>query len=208
MDNVPETFTLEREQGQLSERALIYFVACTADGFIAREDGSFDFFPMAGGHLPYMVREYPETIPGHLRDMLGVQGDNRHFDTVIMGRNTYEVGSSVGITNPYPQLRQYVVSSTMAGSPDPAVCLCAHDPLELVRSLKREPGPAIWLCGGAVLAGALSSEIDELILKVNPVMLGTGIPLFRGVRGPIGLDLMDHKTFEGGVAIHRYRVVR
>lgn len=207
MDSVPETVTLERGQGHLNRRALTYFVACTADGFIAREDGSVDFFPMDGEHLPYIVKEYPETIAGHLRDLLGVQGVNRHFDTVIMGRSTYEVGVSLGITNPYPKMRQYVVSSTMAGSPDPAVDLVTHDPVELVRSLKREAGRGIWLCGGAVLAGALYSEIDELVLKVNPVLLGTGIPIFRGMRGPIGLDLMDHKTFAGGVAIHRYRVV-
>jgi dihydrofolate reductase len=36
------------------------------------------------------------------------------------------------------------------------------------------------LCGGARLAGALYDEIDELVLKVNPVVLGTGTPLFRG----------------------------
>ena len=82
-------------------RNLVYYIACTADGFIAREDGSFDFFPMTGEPLPYIVAEYPETIPGHLREMLGVQGDNKHFDTVLMGRHTYEVGSLVGFTNPY-----------------------------------------------------------------------------------------------------------
>ena len=189
-------------------RNLVYYIACTADGFIAREDGSFDFFPMTGEHLPYIVAEYPETIPGHLREMLGVQGDNKHFDTVLMGRNTYEVGSLVGFTNPYPQLRQYIVSSTMRENPDAAVQLVTGDPVELVRSLKQEDGLDIWLCGGARLAGALYSEINEIVLKVNPVVLGTGIPLFQGASGATSLELTDHQTFVGGVAIHRYQVVR
>jgi dihydrofolate reductase len=189
-------------------RKLTYFIACTVDGFIAREDGSFDFFPIAREHLPHIVVEYPETIPGHLRDALGVRGDNRHFDTVVMGRRTYEVGLAMGITSPYPHLRQYVVSKTMTASPNSQVQHVSTDPVDLVRQLKHEDGLGIWLCGGASLAGALYGDVDELILKVNPVVLGSGMPLFRGVRGPLNLELVDNKTFAGGVAIHRYRVVK
>ena len=189
-------------------RKLTYFIAVTADGYIARDDGSLDFFTMTGEHLPYIVKEYPETIAGHLRPALGVQGGNRHFDSVVMGRRTYEVGSSVGVTSPYPHLRQYVVSSTMPASLDPAVQLVSNDPVDLVRTLKKEDGLGIWLCGGARLAGVLYCEIDELVLKINPVMLGTGMPLFRGASGQTTLAMTDQRTFDGGVAIHRYRVVR
>jgi dihydrofolate reductase len=189
-------------------RKLTYFIACTVDGFIARGDGSFDFFPMTGEHIPHIVAEYPETIPGHLRDALGVRAGNAHFDTVLMGRHTYEAGLAIGVTSPYAHLRQYVVSHTMPASPSPDVQLVAADPMDLVRSLKRESGLDIWLCGGARLAGALYDAIDELIVKVNPVVLGAGIGLFAGVRGPTRLELTDHRTFAGGVAIHRYDVVK
>jgi dihydrofolate reductase len=127
---------------------------------------------------------------------------------VVMGRHTYEVGSALGITNPYPHLQQFIISSTMVESPDPGVQLFKHDPVDLVRTLKHEPGLGIWLCGGARLAGALYDEIDELVLKVNPVVLGTGTPLFRGARGPTRLELTNHQTFAGGVAVHHYRVDR
>lgn len=189
-------------------RRLTYFIASTIDGFIARKDGTFDFFPMSGEHLPYIVAQFPETIAGHLRDAFGVHGGNTHFDTVIMGRNTYEVGLAVGVTSPYAHLRQYVVSRSMTASPDPMIKLVRTDPVECVRELKRESGLDIWLCGGAHLAGALYDEIDELILKINPVVLGNGIPLFEGARGPTKLKLTDHKTFAGGVVIHRYNVVK
>ena len=189
-------------------RKLTYFIACTVDGFIAREDGSFDFFPMTGEHIPYIVAEYPETIPGHLRDALGVRARNAHFDTVLMGRNTYEVGSAIGVTSPYTHLRQYVVSRTMATSPSPDVQLVPMGAMDLVLGLKREAGLDIWLCGGAGLAGSLYDAIDELIVKVYPVVLGAGIGLFAGVRGPTRLELTDHRTFAGGVAIHRYDVVK
>lgn len=189
-------------------RKLIYYIACTADGFIAREDGGLDFFPTTGEHLPYIVAEYSETIPGHLREAFGVRGGNTHFDTVMMGRRTYEVGSAIGVTSPYPQLRQYVVTGTMEASPSPDVKLVSRDPAGLVRDLKQEHGLDIWLCGGARLAGALYGELDELILKVNPVVLGTGMPLFVGAQGPTRLELKEHQTFAGGVAIHRYKVLK
>ena len=37
----------------------------------------------------------------------------------------------------------------------------------------------IWLCGGATLAGQLVDEIDELVIKRYPVVLGSGVALFR-----------------------------
>jgi dihydrofolate reductase len=125
-----------------------------------------------------------------------------------MGRNTYEVGSAIGVSSPYAHLRQYVVSRTMTASPSPDVQLVSTDPVDLVRELKRESGLDIWLCGGARLAGALYDEIDELIVKLNPVVLGAGIGLFARVQGPTRLELTDHRTFAGGVAIHRYVVVK
>ena len=189
-------------------RRLTYFVASTVDGFIARKDGSFDFFPMTGEHLPFIATEFPETLSAPHRAAVGVDAANAHFDTVLMGRKTYEVGVALGITSPYPHLRQYVVSRSMTASPDPAIHLVARDPIECVRELKRQAGLDIWLCGGARLAGELYHEIDQLILKVNPVVLGDGIPLFEGVPGPATLELTDHKTFAGGIAIHWYNIVR
>lgn len=187
-------------------RKLVYFIACTADGFIAREDGSFDCFPTTGDHLAFMAREYPETFPEHIRTHFGVVNGNRHFGSVLMGRQTYEVGVRIGITNPYPRLEQFVVSSSLGKSPDSNVRLVARDPVSFVRRLKGELGLDIWLCGGAGLAGALYDEIDELVLKVNPLILGAGIPLFRGARTVRCLELTNHQTFAGGVAIHRYNV--
>ena len=85
-------------------RKLTYYVACTADRFIARADGSFDCFPTEGEHIAALIESFPETIPGHLREALGVRAANQRFDAVLMGRRTYEVGSAVGVTNPYPHL--------------------------------------------------------------------------------------------------------
>ena len=187
-------------------RELKYFVACSVDRFIAREDGSFDFFIAEGTHLTDLVKTYPETVPAHLRNPIGVKPANDWVDTVLMGRKTYDVGLPFGVTSPYPHLKQYVYSRSMSGTLSPDVTVVKGDPLEHVRGLKREAGKDIWLCGGGVLAAALFPEIDELILKVNPVILGGGIPLFEGPVPQTDLTLTEAKTYPNGFMLARYRV--
>jgi dihydrofolate reductase len=185
---------------------LTYYVACTVDRFIARRDGSFDFFLAEGAHLADLFASFPETVPAHLRGTLGVRGGNKRFDAVLMGRRTYQVGLAVGVTNPYPHLKQYLFSRTLKESPDEHVTLVSGDPVAFVKELKKGTGKDIWLCGGGELAATLFAEINELILKVNPVVLGAGIPLFAGVVPQTGLELTGHKVYDNGFLLLHYRL--
>ena len=192
----------------MKKRRLVYYVACTVDGFIARKDGSFDWFLQEGDHLRDLIADFPETIPGHLRAQVGVSAGNRCFDAVLMGRRTYDVGRDIGVTSPYPHLEQYLFSRTLAASPDPAVQLVSGDPDAVVRELKQKRGKDIWLCGGAELASALGGEIDDLILKSNPILLGDGIPLFARAMAPRSLRLLHYKHYDNGFIRLHYRVQR
>jgi dihydrofolate reductase len=173
-------------------RKLKYVVAATLDGFICREDGSWDAFPTEGDH----IQAYLDSLAS--------------FDVVLMGRATYEVGLKVGVTSPYPMMQQYVVSSSMGESPDPAVTLVERDVGELVRRLKSEPGRDIYLCGGARLATSLVDEglVDEIGLKLNPIVLGSGIPFLHETAQPVDLALTDVRRFDSGVVFLSYDVGR
>ena len=171
--------------------ALRYYVAATVDGFIAREDGAFDVFAAEGGH----VADYVAFM--------------RAQRVVLMGRRTYEVGLALGVTNPYPWLRQVVFSRTLPASPDANVELVAGDPAEFVRRLKAEqPDADLWLCGGGALAAALlgAGLVDEVIVKVSPVLLGSGVPLVARLGRAVPLDLVASTTHAGGVVVLRYGV--
>ena len=186
-------------------RELKYYVAVTADGFIAHEDGSFDGFLFEGEHFADVVALFPETLPAHLRLARGVDAPNRQFDAVLMGRRTYEVGLKAGVTNPYPHLAQYVFSRTMTQSPDPGVQLVRDDPRSFVKMLKAGAGKDIWLCGGSELAAAVFPEIDELILKLNPVVFGAGLPLFARAVETTRLTLSGSKVYGNGFMMLHYR---
>ncbi|MCG8434045.1 MAG: dihydrofolate reductase family protein [Gammaproteobacteria bacterium] len=171
-------------------RKLKYYVACTLDGFIAHPDGSLDGFP------------WDDEVVADFFD------SHKLFDIVLMGRKTYEVGLKEGKTNPYPTMRQYVFSRSMEESPDENVTLISENALELVRELKQETGKDIWLCGGADLAGTLFADnlIDELTIKLNPVLFGTGIPLFSGAIKQTALELIDTKIYQCGTVFLHYRL--
>ncbi|HLP90677.1 MAG TPA: dihydrofolate reductase family protein [Nostocaceae cyanobacterium] len=187
-------------------RKLKYYVACTLDQFIAREDGTFDFFLTEGDQVADLLNKFPETIPSHLRDKFGITAENQFFDAVLMGRKTYEVGLKEDITNPYPQMQQYVFSRTLKESPDTNIELVSTNPVLRVKELKHQPGKDIWLCGGGNLATILFSEIDEIILKVHPILLGTGIPLFSDIIPQTSLKLIDSKIYNNGFMLLHYQV--
>ena len=171
-------------------RALKYYVATSVDGFIAHKDGTFDGFVPEGEHVQDFLASY------------------EWFDVVLMGRKTYDVGLQHGVTNPYPTLESYVFSKSLKESPDPAVSVVSENMLEVVRGLRENDGKPIWLCGGAELASQLfeAGLVDELILKLNPFLMGEGIPLFAGVIKQTQLDLYEKKIYDNGVLLLKYRV--
>ncbi|SDL30720.1 dihydrofolate reductase family protein [Streptomyces indicus] len=193
-------------------RKLVYYIAVTLDGQIAGPDGSDPtsgpdaFWPIADDYLQHLAAEFPETLPAPAREALGITAPGTRFDTVLEGRRTYQLGVDAGVPDAYPHLRHLVFSRTLTQSPAPSVELVAEDPVETVRRLKKEDGKDIWLIGGGELAGALYGEIDQLILKLAPLTVGTGIPLF-GTHArfePTAFTLTDSKILESGSAFLTY----
>jgi dihydrofolate reductase len=79
--------------------------------------------------------------------------------------------------------------------------------IQQLATLRAETNGSIGV-GGANLATQLLRHglLDELLLFVHPVVLGTGRPLFDDVTVPIECDLLEYKTFEQGVTMQRYGI--
>jgi dihydrofolate reductase len=186
-------------------RRLVYFVACTPDGFIAHTDGSFDGFPADEAYLDALRTDFPETFPAPMRPGTPSRSENRRFDAVVMGRKTYEVGLAVGIVSPYPTLDQYVFSRSLPDPESEEVTVVRSDAAAFTAGLKEQPGKAIWLCGGAELATTLFAAglVDDLVVKVNPVLFGSGIPLLGRSARPVSLELGEAVRYPSGhVRLH------
>ncbi|MFJ6196176.1 dihydrofolate reductase family protein [Micromonospora sp. NPDC092111] len=185
-------------------RKLVYYVASTLDGFIAAPDGSYDFLPLAPDVAAHLVAEWPQTFPGFAHGPLGIDRPQGRFDAMVMGRASYDPALRVGVASPYPHLRQYVFSRTLPAEEHPEVEIVATDPVEFVRDLKHRPGADIWLCGGGQLAGQLLPEVDELVVKLHPVVAGTGVPLAARGFDPDRFVLTGTTPFGSGLVLLQY----
>lgn len=185
-------------------RHLTYFVAVSLDGRIGGTDGDFSAFPIVGDHVEMLKRDYVDTLPTPALTALGLTADGSRFDTTLMGWNTYAAGFAA-TRDPYPHTRQIVFSRRRTPADAPAtVEVTGRDPVAVVRELKAEDGAGIWLCGGGTLAGALVDEIDRLVLKVNPVVLGEGVPLFTAPYANRGFVLERSTPYASGVVVNEY----
>lgn len=178
-------------------RKIIYHVATTLDGFIAREDGSFDGFVSEGEH----VADFLDSI--------------KNYGAILMGKNTYEVGYKYGMkpgdpayADFNPDMKNYVFSRSANFESNARVQLVRQDEIEFIKNLKMEAGKDIWLCGGGALAGTLLEHelIDELLIKLNPVVFGSGIPLFGESKKGLNLSLLSSKIYESGVILLRHEI--
>ncbi|MBK6696871.1 MAG: dihydrofolate reductase [Myxococcales bacterium] len=173
-------------------RKLVYYVATTVDGFIADEHHSVDALTNQGDH----VTEYVDAL--------------KTYDTIVMGRRTYEFGLRFGVTDPYPWAETVVFGGLADAPPHPRVRFTREDPVGVIEALKLREGSPIYLCGGGRLARTLfdAGAVDELIVKISPVLLGSGIPLTMGLGKSVPLRHRSSKVHDVGVVVTRYEVMR
>ncbi|MGE0812876.1 MAG: dihydrofolate reductase family protein [Vicinamibacterales bacterium] len=169
-------------------RRLRYHVAVSLDGFIARADGSFD----------WIVHD----------EAIDFGAIFRQFDTLVMGRRTYEVAAAQEGGGVTPGVHSIVFSRTLPPRTAPGLQVTNDDPVDTVRRLKGEAGKDLWLFGGGELCRTLLAAglVDTVEVAVMPVLLGAGIPLL-----PPGVEtrliLSDHRVLPGsGIVALAYRV--
>lgn len=190
-------------------RKLSYFIACSIDGFIGDPSGEAEFFTrfVDEEYFEFLKTEYPETLPTHGRRALGIDDlENKKFDTIIQGRASYDLALAIDVTSPYAHMREYVASRTLKESPDPNVEIISDDVVGKIRELKQEDSEfGIYLCGGSKIAGELIDEVDELVIKTYPLVLGSGMPMFGSGFALTEFTLDTVRTFENGVLVRTYQ---
>lgn len=178
----------------MRSRKIIVYIATSADGFIARPDGSVDWLERPDVEEHYQAAAFFNSI-----------------DTVFWGRKTYDFALGHGGVNFGGMKMTNYVFSSHPPQEDPDDVIFVREPVpDFATRLRKEEGKDIWMMGGAEIIRSFLDigEIDEFIIHVIPVMIGEGIPLAAPNRRNIELELIDERKFPDGVVKLHYRVRR
>ena len=169
-------------------RRVRYRVAASLDGYIAGPDGEID----------WIVQDPTIDLGSLFTD----------FDTVLLGRRTYELTQQPGAP-PWPTgWRIYVFSRTLDAAEHPAVTVVSRDAGAAVAALRSEPGRDIWLFGGGSLCASLlaAGVVDQVEVAIMPVLLARGIPLVTPEAPRSRLKLTRSDASPSGIVSLRYDV--
>lgn len=173
-------------------RKVVFGGANSLDNYFARKDDAVDWL-LWSDEVGKIMADYFKT-----------------FDTIVMGRRTYEVAVASGHGGgTYGGMKTYVFSRKLKPRSTKDLEITSEDVAEVVGRLKQQEGKDICIMGGGLLAKSLfeANLIDEIGFNIHPVLLGAGIPLFYEMSHQIDLELIDCKTFKTGCVLVIYRVL-
>lgn len=172
-------------------RRIRYQVACSLDGFIAGPKDESD----------WIVAD-----PDIRFDELFAQ-----YDTLLMGRRTWEGMKGMGGGGMGGGHRVVVASRTLSPGSQPGVTVVGDDLVPFLEALRQEPGKDIWVFGGGRLARSLLDLglLDTVEPAVVPVVLGGGIPMLPTATTRSRLKLQGHRVYpRSGIVLLEYSVER
>ncbi|WP_433619359.1 dihydrofolate reductase family protein [Paenibacillus cellulositrophicus] len=190
-------------------RKLVLFLHSSLDGFVEGPNGEMDIgWVSYDADLEKLAKEFLNTA-----------------DTVIWGRGTYQMMHSYWPSVPSnPSASQHeldhaewiektnkvVFSTTLEKVEWNNSRLVKNNVKEEIMNLKQQPGRDMVILGSPRFAHYLMELdlIDEYKITVSPVLIGSGLPLFQGIKEKINLKLIDNKTFDSGAIGLVYQAVR
>lgn len=190
----------------------IAFLGITIDGHIARSDSSIDYLPPAPTSAAPATQILPPAA-GAAPDSTRVPNITTMLsssDVLIMGRATYETVTQTHVLNdwPYGSVPIVILTSTPSTvSTRPGSSDTALSSIDNFLALAADrPFKNVWVDGGATVRSFLERGLlDELVLTTVPVVLGSGISLFGGLKREVACETTGVEVVEGLVSV-RYRV--
>jgi len=145
---------------------VILYIAISLDGFISTPDGGVAWLD----NFNTPDEDY------------GYNAMYARLGAVVMGGITYR--QVLGFGHWYEGVKSYIVThGQLQNPPKGDVATFSGDMRDLVTKIRAETDKDIWLVGGADVVSQFMAHnlIDEYHISLMPIVLGRGIPLFKGV---------------------------
>ena len=190
-------------------RKVVVFTSVTLDG-VMQAPGRPDEDPRGGFTHGGWASAYNDPVMG----AVAAEG-MANTGPILLGRRTYQDFHSFWphqTDNPFTEVldnsQKYVASTTLSEPlPWKNSTLLEGDAAEAVAGLKRQPGKDMVVLGSGELVQSLMRRtlVDQYVLLIHPLVLGSGRRLFPDGGAPATLRLVDTKTTTTGVVIATYQ---
>lgn len=188
-------------------RNLVFFMHASLDGFVGGPQGQLDWI----------------SVNDEIFDFAATMTDAA--DTALYGRVTYNMMESYWPTagdKPnaskhdkehavwYNAVSKIVLSTTITAEGRKNTTVISDNITDAIQEIKAQEGKNILIFGSPSASHTLLNLglIDEIWVFVYPVIIGSGIPLFKDIQKKTALELVESKVFSnGGIALH-YRIIK
>ncbi|WP_214110169.1 dihydrofolate reductase family protein [Acrocarpospora catenulata] len=183
-------------------RKIIYWIHTSIDGFITGPGGAFDW-PVMGPELSAYSTELDDRADTFLYGRIVFQGMASYWPTADQ---VSDHPHDLKFAEVWRRTPKIVVSNTLKEAEWATRVINGTALAEEITALKREPGKDLLLTGGNGLAVSLTELglVDEYHIAVHPVLLTGGTPLMSTLKDRVTFRLLETRTLDGAVVVHRY----
>lgn len=172
---------------------IILYIAVSLNGKIARSNGGVDWL---------------DKINNPEKSDYGYSSFINSIGTTIQGNNTYKQVLSWDIPFPYPNTKNYVITSDTSKDSDDNVTFLHTNIEEKLIKLKEYSDKDIWLIGGAGVNSLLIDLelLDEMMIFHIPIIIPNGINLFNETKKDVDAELIHSEVYYNGVSLLHYKL--
>lgn len=181
------------------------------DGVVQAPGGASEDTDGGFKHGGWSIKYFDPAVMGGIFDELAAQSD-----ALLQGRRTYQVSATAWPAragDPFSdwinRVPKYVVSNTLTEQDitwKPTTIIRGDDLVKTISDLRAQPGGYIYVYGSAMLVQSLLAAdlVDELLLTIEPIILGGGKTIFAHNGKALPFTLAATTTATTGALVCRY----
>jgi dihydrofolate reductase len=181
------------------------------DGVVQAPGGPREDTDGGFAHGGWSMKYFDPKVMGGMFSELAKQSD-----ALLQGRRTYQVSAAAWprrsgdeFSDWINRVQKYVVSNTLTEDDitwKPTTIIRGNDFLKTVSDLRAQPGGYIYVYGSAMMVQSLLAAdlVDELLLTIEPIILGGGKTIFAANGKAIPFELVSTAKASTGAQVCRY----